>query len=74
MQIVGFFLQGLICLVYMPLCFQLSRYTNEAASRVYADLSKDIDAGEVPEIASATVPAGTRLFYALPVSVLSLLC
>ena len=65
MQILGYFLQGLICLVYMPLCFQLSRFTDEAASRIYADLGKDIDAGEVPEIASAKVPAGTRLFYVL---------
>ena len=68
MQILGYFVQGLICLVYMPLCFQLARFTAEAAARVYLDLGKDIDAGQVPDIASAKVPPATRLFYMLPVS------
>ena len=67
MQVVGYFAQGLICLVYMPLCFQIARFIDEAAARVYDDLAKDIDAGLVPEIASAKVPAATRLFYILPV-------
>ncbi|KAL3150258.1 hypothetical protein ABBQ32_000110 [Trebouxia sp. C0010 RCD-2024] len=65
-QIVGYFAQGLLCLIYMPLCFQLARYTSEAASRVYADLTKDIDAGEVPDIAHAPVPAVSTVFYNLP--------
>ena len=52
----------------MPLCFQLARFTSEAASRVYADLGKDIDAGHVPDIAHAQVPPATHLFYNLPVS------
>ena len=68
LQLVGYFAQGLICLVYMPLCFQLARFTAEAASRVYADLAKDITAGHVPDIANANVPAVARLFYCLPVS------
>lgn len=68
LQILAYFVQGLICVVYMPLCFQLARYTSEAASRVYADLAKDIDAGEVPDIAHASVPPATKLFYNLPVS------
>ncbi len=72
LQILGYFAQGLICLVYMPLCFQLARFTAEAASRVYADLAKDIDANQVPDIANAKVPAATRMFYSLPVS--PLLC
>lgn len=67
LQIVGYFAQGLLCLIYMPLCFQLARYTSEAASRVYADLTKDIDAGEVPDIAHAPVPAVSTVFYNLPV-------
>ena len=67
MQILGYIAQGLICLVYMPLCFQIARFIDEAAARVYYDLAKDIDAGLVPEIASAKVPAATRLFYVLPV-------
>ena len=67
LQILGYFVQGLICLIYMPLCFQLARFTAEAASRVYADLTKDIDAGEVPDIAHADVPAVATLFYNLPV-------
>ena len=67
MQIIGYFAQGLICLVYMPLCFQIARFIDEAAARVYDDLAKDIDAGLVPEIASAKVPAVARLFYILPV-------
>lgn len=68
LQVVGYFVQGLLCLIYMPLCFQLARYTSEAASRVYADLTKDIDAGEVPDIAHAPVPAVSTVFYNLPVS------
>lgn len=68
LQILGYFIQGLICVVYMPLCFQLARFTSEAASRVYADLGKDIDAGKVPDIAHAIVPPATKLFYNLPVS------
>ena len=68
LQIAGYFVQGLICLVYMPLCFQLARFTSEAASRVYCDLAKDIAAGQVPDIADANVPAVTRMFYSLPVS------
>lgn len=67
LQIVGYFAQGLLCLIYMPLCFQLARYTSEAASRVYADLTKDIDAGEVPDISSHPVPAVSTVFYNLPV-------
>lgn len=67
LQILGYLVQGLICLIYMPLCFQLARFTAEAASRVYADLTKDIDAGEVPDIAHADVPAVSTLFYNLPV-------
>lgn len=66
-QILGYFLQGLLCVVYMPLCFQLARFTSEAASRVYHDLGKDILAGEVPDIAHAKVPPATQLFYSLPV-------
>ena len=66
---VGYLAQGLICLFYMPLCFQLARYTSEAASRVYADVIKDIDAKQIPDIASAAVPPATKLFYSLPVSV-----
>lgn len=54
-------------MVYMPLCFQLARFTAEAAARVYFDLGKDIDAGQVPDIASAAVPPATRLYYLLPV-------
>ena len=69
LQTLAYFVQGLICLVYMPLCFQLARFTAEAASRVYADLTKDIDAGEVPDIAHADVPAVSTLFYNLPVRV-----
>lgn len=72
LQILAYFVQGLICLIYMPLCFQLARFTAEAASRVYADLTKDIDAGEVPDIAHAEVPAVSTLFYNLPVRVGSL--
>lgn len=68
LQIAGYFVQGLICLAYMPLCFQLARFTAEAASRVYCDLAKDIAAGQVPDIAKANVPAVTRMFYSLPVS------
>ena len=68
LQIAGYFVQGLICLVYMPLCFQLARFTAEAASQVYCDLAKDIAAGQVPDIANASVPAVTRMFYSLPVS------
>lgn len=67
LQILGYVVQGLLCLVYMPLCFQLARYTAEAAARVYYDLTKDIDAGEVPDIAHAKVPAVATLFYNLPV-------
>ena len=63
----GYWVQGLICVVYMPLCFQLARFTSEAASRVYADLGKDIEAGEVPDIASFSPAPATRLFYSLPV-------
>lgn len=65
-QIAGYFVQGLICLVYMPLCFQLARFTAEAASRVYCDLAQDIAAAQVPDIANASVPAVTRMFYSLP--------
>ena len=67
LQIAGYFVQGLICLVYMPLCFQLARFTAEAASRVYCDLAQDIAAAQVPDIANANVPAVTRMFYSLPV-------
>ena len=67
LQIAGYFVQGLICLVYMPLCFQLARFTAEAASRVYCDLAQDIAAAQVPDIANASVPAVTRMFYSLPV-------
>ncbi len=63
LQIAGYFVQGLICLVYMPLCFQLARFTAEAASRVYCDLAQDIAAAQVPDIANANVPAVTRMFY-----------
>lgn len=69
LQILSYFIQGFICLIYMPLCFQLARFTAEAASRVYADLTQDIDAGEVPDIAHADVPAVSTLFYNLPVRV-----
>ena len=68
LQLIGYLAQGLICLVYMPLCFQLARFTAEAASRVYADLAKDIADGHVPDIANANVPAVARLYYSLPVS------
>jgi len=71
LQIAGYFVQGLICLVYMPLCFQLARFTAEAASRVYCDLAQDIAAAQVPDIANANVPAVTRMFYSLPVSKLT---
>ena len=74
LQIAGYFVQGLICLVYMPLCFQLARFTAEAASQVYCDLAKDIAAGQVPDIADANVPAVTRMFYSLPVSKQHMLC
>ena len=67
-------MQGLICVAYMPLCFQLARFTAEAASRVYADLGKDIDAGEVPDIASFPPAPATRLFYSLPVRATKHLC
>lgn len=74
LQIAGYLVQGLICLVYMPLCFQLARFTAEAASRVYCDLAQDIAAGQVPDIANANVPAVTRMFYSLPVIKQNMLC
>lgn len=74
LQLLALLPSALLCLVYMPLCFQLSRFTDEAASRVYADLGRDIDNGEVPDIASAKVPAVTQLFYVLPVSAAPLPC
>ena len=64
----GYFVQASICLLYMPLCFELARFLAEAASRVYADVGKDIDSHQVPDIANAKVPAVAKLFYSLPVS------
>eukprot|EP00891_Asterochloris_glomerata_P008512 jgi/Astpho2/8512/Aster-x1524 len=62
-QAVAIILNVGMCLVYMPLCHEVARLTSEAAARLWLHAAAELDAGQMPLLATCGVPEVTQRFY-----------
>ena len=63
LQAVAIILNVGMCLVYMPLCHEVARLTSEAAARLWLHAAAELDAGQMPLLATCGVPEVTQRFY-----------
>lgn len=63
LQAVAIILNVGMCPVYMPLCHEVARLTSEAAARLWLHAAAELDAGQMPLLATCGVPEVTQRFY-----------
>ena len=63
LQAVAITLNVGMCLLYMPLCHEVARLTSEAAARLWLYAAAELEAGQMPLLATIGVPELTQQFY-----------
>ena len=63
LQAVAIMLSVGMCLLYMPLCHEVARLTSEAAARLWLYTAAELEAGQMPLLATYGVPEPTKRFY-----------
>ena len=63
LQAVAIILNVGMCLLYMPLCHEVARLTSEAAARLWLYAAAELEAGQMPLLATYGVPELTQRFY-----------